>query len=93
MKTTFYIAVPVLAFSLHAYAQQENQKADQQPPVVTEQQVAKDAQMAVAERKKDEKERYEPVKQKTEGQKDKGTNTGSVDTQTAKKSSTKPEEQ
>lgn len=93
MKTAFYIAVPVLALGVHAYAQQHNQDTDRQQPVITEQQVGKDAEMAMAERKADEKARYEPVKQETERQKDKGTTPGTTDTQPEKKSSTKPEEQ
>jgi cell division protein FtsN len=94
MKTAAYIAACISGICLNAHAQQTTQEADRQPPAVTEKQVEQHAQMAVAERKKDEKQRHEPVKQNTESQnKDKGKTTGSADTQTAKKSSTKPEEQ
>ncbi len=93
MKTAFYIAVPLLALGVHAYAQQHNQEADRQPPVVTEEQVQKDAQMALAERKADEKTRYETAKQKApEKNKNEGQPTHD-NIQANKKSSNKPEEQ
>jgi hypothetical protein len=92
MKTAFYIAVPFFAIGVHVYAQQHNEAADRQPPVITEQQVEEHAEMAIAERREDEKTRYEPVKQKTEAEKDKPT-PGPTDTKPSNKSSNKPEEQ
>jgi folylpolyglutamate synthase/dihydropteroate synthase len=90
MKTILYLAIATLGFTVQGIAQQGH-AADRQPPVVTEQQVQKDAQMAEAERKKDEKMRYEPVKQKTETENNKGAEPQQYAGK--KKSSTKPEEQ
>lgn len=90
MKTAIYIALAALGFTGQMNAQQGN-VADRQPPVVTEQQVQKDAQMAEAERKKDEKERYDPVKQKSDTTNNKGTEPQQYTGR--KNSSNKPEEQ
>jgi hypothetical protein len=95
MKTTALIVSAFLGISALAVAQeQDGQKADRQPPVVTEQQVVKHAEMAQQERKKAEAERkFKPVKPEQEKQKEKSVTSSSNNTSSTKKSSKKPGEQ
>jgi len=97
MKTTALIILACLGFTALATAQQnvDSLQANRQPPVVTEQQVNRHAEMAQQERKKTETERkLNPVKQQQDKQKDKTLTSGSNNTSSqTKKSSKKPIEQ
>lgn len=68
MKTTILLIAAFFAFTLPATAQELQEKADRQPPVVTEQQVAKDEQLAKKEREKNEKQRTKQLDRQTREQ-------------------------
>jgi hypothetical protein len=96
MKTSALIVSALLCCTALAYAQQDNEQPARQPPVITEKQVEKHAEMATQERKKTEAEKkLTPVKQEKEKQrqKDLKITSGTQNTLPTKKSSNTPEGQ
>jgi cytoskeletal protein RodZ len=94
MKKLAYIFCLFLASTGLAIAQQVQERQDQQPAPVTQQQVERDAKMAKEERKKDEEQRKELERQQKENAKKSATSTSnSTNTSGDRKSSNQPEGQ
>lgn len=91
MKTTLFTLIALFGFTAFAVAQEEQDKTQRQPPVVTQTQVEKDAKMAEQERKKhEEAKKLEANKAVTEENKkadDKKAVTATNNSSSAKKTS------
>lgn len=92
MKNILFTIIALFAFTGIAFAQEEQDKTQRQPPPVTQAQVEKDAKMAQEERKKHEEAKKTVKEEKTKTE-DKGKTAQTATTTSAKKTSTRPGKQ
>jgi hypothetical protein len=92
MKNILFTIIVLFAFTGMAFAQEEQDKTQRQPPPVTQAQVEKDAQMAQEERKKHEEAKKAVKEEKTKTE-DKGKTSRTAPTPSVKKTSTRPGKQ
>lgn len=93
MKNILFTIIVLFAFTGMAFAQEEQDKTQRQPPPVTQAQVEKDAKMAQEERKKHEEAKKAVKEEKTKTE-DKGkTSRTTATTPSVKKTSTRPGKQ
>lgn len=92
MKSILFTIIALFAFTGVAFAQEEQDKTQRQPPPVTQAQVEKDAKMAQEERKKHE-EANKAVKEEKTKTEDKRKKTQTNTASSAKKTSTRPGKQ
>ncbi|PZR17174.1 MAG: hypothetical protein DI539_17265 [Flavobacterium psychrophilum] len=93
MKTTLITLFTFLACTVMASAQEDQDKTQRQPTVVTQSQVEKDAKMAEEERKKHEEAKKAPKEDKKEADDKKTAKADANNESSAKKTSKRPGKQ